>query len=341
MIRRSFVKGIAACAAFLSLGLAVTAQAQTINGSGATFPGPIYNKWIADYKAANPGVSINYQAVGSGQGIANYKAGLSFFGATDAPMTDADLAGVQPTLHIPTVAGAVVLAYNIPGVGSGLRLAPDVIADIFERKITNWADPRIKKDNPSVPAQAIVVVHRSDSSGTTNIFTSYLSAVSDSWRGGPGTGKSVSWPTGVGGNGNPGVANLVRTQRGAIGYVELTYALQNKIGYASVRNAAGNWVEPSLASTQAAAEAGVGRAKSDVRVSIVNGPGKNTYPIVGFTYLLVPKNPRDKATGRALVNFIKWALGPGQTSAEALNYAALPKAIVDINLRALNSVSVK
>ena len=338
MLRKILQKCAAISASLLLFGAMCAARSQTINGAGATFPAPIYQKWFTDYHNANPGVTFNYQAVGSGQGIAYYKGGTVFFGATDAPMSDADLNGVQPTLQVPTVAGAVVLAYNIPGIGSGLKLSGDVIADIYLKRIKSWDDPRIKRDNPAVPAVPIVVVHRSDGSGTTNIFTSYLASVSNDWRGGPGIGKSVSWPAGVGGNGNPGVANLVRTQRGAIGYIELAYALQNKIGYAEVRNAAGAWVAPTIASTTAAVEAGAGRTRSDVRNSIVNGPGKNSYPIVGLTFLLVPKNPRDKASGRALVNFIKWAMGPGQAEAEGLNYARLPKALVDVNMKALNSI---
>ena len=338
MLRKAFLKGAATGAAFLSLGATGGARAQTINGAGATFPAPIYQKWFADFHAANPGVTFNYQPVGSGQGIAYYKAGTVFFGASDAPMIDADLNGVQPTLQIPTVAGAVVLAYNIPGFTGSLKLSPDVVADIYLKRIKSWDDPRIKRDNPTVPAAPIVVVHRSDGSGTTNIFTNYLAAVSRDWAGGPGIGKTVSWPAGVGGNGNPGVANLIRSQRGAIGYIELTYALENWIGYAALKNAAGAWVEPSIASTAAAVEAGAGRLRSDVRNTIVNGPGRKTYPIVGLTFLLVPKSPRDKAQGRALVSFLKWAMGPGQAEAEKMNYGRLSAALINNNFKALNGV---
>jgi phosphate transport system substrate-binding protein len=340
MIRRAILKGAVVGAALLSLGLAGSARAQNITGAGATFPDPIYKKWFQDYHAQNPGVTFNYNAVGSGVGISQYKAGTVFFGATDAPMTDADLSTTQPTVHVPTVAGAVVMAYNIPGVGPGLKLSGPVIADIYEKKITTWNDPRIAKDNAGVrlPALPIFVVHRADGSGTTFIFTSYLSAVSPSWRSGPGAGKSVSWPTGVGGAQNPGVATMVSHQPGAIGYVELTYALLNRIAFASVKNKAGAWVTPSIASVTAAADAGAPRMKSDVRVSIVDLPGKDVYPISGFTYLLVPKNPKDKAAGRALVNFIKWAMSTGQAEAPTLNYAPLPKSVVGINNAAIAAI---
>ncbi len=340
MLRREILKGAALGAAVLSLGIPGAAKAQTVTGAGATFPDPIYKKWFQTYQAANPGVTFNYRAVGSGAGIALYKQGTVFFGATDAAMTDADLSSTQPTLHVPTVAGAVVLAYNVPGIGPGLKLSGNVIADIYEKKISAWNDPRIAKDNRGVnlPATPIFVVHRADGSGTSFIFTSYLSAVSPGWRSGPGAGKSVNWPTGVGGNGNPGVAAFVSHQPGAIGYVELTYALLNHISYASVKNRSGVFVAPSIASVTAAADAGAGRMKSDVRTLIVDLPGKGTYPISGFTYLLVPKNPKDKAQAKALVNFIKWAVGPGQAEAAGLNYAPLPKSVVAINERAIGGV---
>ncbi len=340
MTQRSIVWPLALGSAILCLCTGQIAWPQTINGAGATFPAPIYKKWFETYHQLNPEVTINYQAVGSGAGIALYKQGTVFFGATDAAMTDADLSSTQPTIHVPTVAGAVVLSYNVHGVGGGLKLAGDVIADIYEKKITIWNDPRIRRDNSGVnlPATPIFVVHRADSSGTSFIFTSYLSAVSPSWKSGPGTGKSVNWPTGVGGNGNPGVASFIGHQPGAIGYIELAYALQNRLGYASVKNRSGAFVEPSIASVTAAADAAAGRMKSDVRISIVDLTGKSTYPISGFTYLLVPKNARDKAQLRALVAFIKWAMGPGQAEAAGLNYAPLPKSVVAINERAIGTV---
>jgi len=339
-MKRKVLMGMAGFAVFLSIGISKMSCAQTINGAGATFPAPIYKKWFQTYHDQNPSVTFNYQAVGSGAGIALYKQGTVFFGATDAAMTDADLSTTQPTLHIPTVAGAVVMIYNVPGVGPGLKLSGEVIADIYEKKITSWNDPRIQRDNRGVniPPTPIIVVHRADSSGTSFIFTGYLSAVSPSWRSGPGIGKSVSWPVGIGGNANAGVAGLVAHQPGAIGYAELAYALQSRLQFAQVKNKAGNFVEASIASVTAAADAGAGRMKNDVRVSIVNEAGKNTYPISGFTYLLVPKNPKDKAQGRALVNFVKWAMGPGQAEAAALNYAPLPKSVAAINEHALGGV---
>lgn len=337
---KNLSRAISLSAAVLSLGIGNIAGAQTITGAGATFPAPIYKKWFETYHEQNPSVTINYQSVGSGAGISLYKQGTVFFGATDAAMSDADLSTTQPTIHVPTVAGAVVLSYNVPGIGPGLKLSGPVIAGIYDKKITAWNDPSIQRDNPGarLPATPIFVVHRADSSGTSFIFTSYLSAVSPAWKAGPGTGKSVQWPTGVGGNGNPGVAAFVAHQPGAIGYIELTYALLNRLSYASVRNRSGVYITPSIASVTAAADAGAPHMKSDVRVSIVDLPGRDVYPISGFTYLLVPKNPKNKAEGRALVNFIKWAMGPGQAEAAGLNYAPLPKSVVAINERAISAV---
>jgi phosphate transport system substrate-binding protein len=343
MLRHTIAKTMTIAAVFLAVGAARPATAQNINGAGATFPYPIYKKWFDAYHQAHPNVTINYQSVGSGAGIAQYKAGTVFFGATDAPLSDAEYASMpQPTLHIPTVVGSEVLAYNIPGVGPGLRLSGDVIADIYLGKIKTWNDPRIQKQNPSLslPAQAITVVHRSDGSGTTYIFTSYLSAVSGEWKSKVGPGKSVNWPTGLGGNGNAGVAGLVRMSPGAVGYVELAYAVQNRLTYGPVRNRAGNYVLASIATTTDAANAGVARMAKDIRVSVVDGPGVNTYPIAGFTYLLVPKNPKDSARGRALVDFLHWAMGPGQQMAEQLLYAPLPRSVVALNERALGQVRI-
>jgi phosphate transport system substrate-binding protein len=331
-------------AALAAVAAGVSAGAQTINGAGATFPYPIYSKWFQAYTQAHPNVKFNYQAIGSGAGIAQYKAGTVFFAATDAPLSDAEYASMpQPTVHIPTVAGAVVLAYNIPGIGPGLRLSGDVIADIYLGHIKTWNDPRIQKENPNItlPPTNITVAHRSDGSGTTYIYTNYLSAVSGEWKNKVGAGKSVNWPTGLGGNGNNGVAGLVRGSQGAIGYVELAYAVQTKLVYGPVKNKHGNYVLASTASTAAAAAAAANDLKKDVRVSIVNGAGANAYPISGFTYLLIPKAPKDAATGRALVDFLKWAIGPGQPMAETLLYAPLPAEAVQINERAIASIKVK
>lgn len=326
--------------AALAIGIARPAAAETIDGAGATFPYPIYTKWFQAYHEAHLGTTFNYQPVGSGAGYAQYKAGTVFFGASDAPLTNAELSAVPGTLHIPTVAGAIVLAYNIPGVGPGLRLSGDVIAEIYLGKIKTWNDPRIAKLNPriSLPAQNITVAHRADGSGTTYIYTHYLSAVSSEWRNKVGAGKSVSWPVGLGGNGNPGVAGLVKSSPGTVGYVELAYAVQNRLNYGPVRNRSGNYVLASIETTREAANQGAARMGRDVRVSVVDGPGVNTYPIVGFTYLLVPKQPRDTTKGRELVEFLRWAMGPGQKMAESLLYSPLPESVLRINERAIASI---
>lgn len=333
----SMVAGIA------TLGAATGASAQTINGAGATFPAPIYQKWFANYKAAHTNVKFNYQAVGSGAGYAQYKAGTVDFGASDAPLTNAEVGAVPwPTLHIPTVAGAVVLAYNIPGIGPGLRLDAAAVSGIYLGEIKTWNDPRLTKLNPnlSLPGSTINVVHRSDGSGTTYIFTNYLAAVSGDWKEKVGAGKSVSWPVGLGGNGNAGVAGLIKASPGSIGYVELAYATTNKLPFGPVKNKSGNFVLASTATTTAAADAAVGAMKKDVRVSIVNGSGANAYPISGFTYLLVSKSPKDAAKGKALVEFLQWAMGPGQEMADDLYYAKLPQSAVAINNQALGQVRV-
>ena len=273
-----------------------TAQAQKLTGAGATFPYPIYSKWFSEYSAAHPGVEINYQSIGSGGGIRQVTAGLVDFGASDGPMTDEQLAASKVKLiHIPTVLGAVVPIYNVPGAGD-IRFSPEVLADIFLGKISTWNDARIAKDNPGVklPDQKIIVVHRSDGSGTSYIFTDYLSKVSKEWAGGPGKGTSPSWPVGVGGKGNEGVAGLVRQLPGAIGYVELIYALQNKISYGEVKNAAGTWVRASIAGVTEAA-ASIKQLPADYRVSITNAPGKEAYPISSFNWLLIPTHPTDAA----------------------------------------------
>ena len=344
-MRQFEMKSAAAKAAFaISMAIAAAsapAVAQDLKGAGATFPYPIYSKWFFEYHKEHANVNITYQSIGSGGGIAQYKAGTVDFGASDAPLSDAEAASMpQPTLHIPTVVGSEVLAYNIPGVGPGLRLSGDVIADIFLGKIATWNDPRITGQNPNVklPASAISVIHRSDGSGTTYIFTNYLSAVSPAWRSGPGAGKSVNWPTGIGGKGNEGVSGLVKNTPGAIGYVELAFAVQNRLPYGPIKNRAGNYVLASIATTTEAANAAAGRMSRDVRVSIVDGPGANTYPIAGFTYLLVSKTPRDMAKARALVDFLKWAMGPGQGMAEGLLYAPLPKAVVAMNERSFGQI---
>ena len=314
---------------FLMLAMSV-AQAQKLTGAGATFPYPIYSKWFSEYSAAHPGVQINYQSIGSGGGIRQVTSGLVDFGASDGPMTNEQLAASKIKLiHIPTVLGAVVPVFNIPGVHD-LRFSSEVLADIYLGKINDWADPRIVKDNPGVrlPNQKIIVVHRSDGSGTSYIFTDYLSKVSKEWAGGPGKGTSPSWPVGVGGKGNEGVAGLVRQLPGAIGYVELIYALQNKISYGEVKNPAGNWVRASIEGVTAAA-ASVKQMPADYRVSITNAPGAQSYPISSFTWLLVPVRSADPAKGRVLKDMLSWIVKSGEGQAAGLSYAPLPPSVVE------------
>jgi phosphate transport system substrate-binding protein len=314
-------------------------QAQKLTGAGATFPEPIYSKWFSEYSAAHPGVTINYQAIGSGGGVRQMTAGLVDFGASDMPVTDEQLAGSKSKLtHIPTVMGAVVPSFNIPGV-SDLKFSPDVLADIYLGKIANWNDPRIAKDNAgvSLPNLKIIVVHRSDGSGTSYIFTDYLSKVSNDWANGPGRGASPSWPVGVGGKGNPGVAGLVRQLPGAIGYVELLYALQNHISYGEIKNAAGNWVKASIDGVTAAA-ASIKQMPSDYRVSITNAPGKDAYPISSFTYLLVPLKFPDAEKGKVIKDMLSWMINSGEAEAAGLSYAPLPKSVSDKVLKTIYSL---
>jgi phosphate transport system substrate-binding protein len=316
-----------------------TAQAQKLTGAGATFPYPIYSKWFSEYSAAHPGVEINYQSIGSGGGIRQVTAGLVDFGASDGPMTDEQLAASKVKLiHIPTVLGAVVPIYNVPGAGD-IRFSPEVLADIFLGKISTWNDARIAKDNPGVklPDQKIIVVHRSDGSGTSYIFTDYLSKVSKEWAGGPGKGTSPSWPVGVGGKGNEGVAGLVRQLPGAIGYVELIYALQNKISYGEVKNAAGTWVRASIAGVTEAA-ASIKQLPADYRVSITNAPGKEAYPISSFTWLLIPTHPTDAAKEKVIKDMLSWIVNSGENEVEALSYAPLPKSVKDKVLKTIYSL---
>ncbi|HVP54511.1 MAG TPA: phosphate ABC transporter substrate-binding protein PstS [Candidatus Eisenbacteria bacterium] len=317
--------------------LACCALAQTqLNGAGATFPYPIYSKWFNEYHNLHSDIQINYQSIGSGGGIRQVTAGTVDFGASDGPMTDEQLAQSKvKLLHVPTVLGAVVPAYNIPGVSGEVKFTPDILAGIFLGKITNWSDASIAKVNPDIkfPSQAITVAHRSDGSGTTYIWTDYLSKISPDWRDTVGKGTSVKWPVGVGGKGNEGVAGLIRQLPGSIGYIELIYALQNKINYGSVRNSSGQFIKASLESTTAAA-AGV-KVPADFRVSITNSPAKTAYPIASFTWLLIPTNPTDQNKGKILKDFLFWMLDQGQSMTEALSYAPLPKAVVELEKAAI------
>jgi phosphate transport system substrate-binding protein len=316
--------------ALLCLALAVPAVGQTtLNGAGATFPYPMYSKWFSDYHKLHPDVEINYQSIGSGGGIRQVLAQTVDFGAADVTMTDEQLSQAKvKILHIPTVLGAVVPAYNVPGVTGDLRFSAEVIADICLGKITSWNDPAIVKDNPGVklPAQSIVVVHRSEGSGTNFIFTDYLSKISSEWAGGPGKGASIKWPVGLGAKGNEGVAGMIRQMDGAFGYLELIYAAQNHIPYGTVKNAAGSWVKASLEGTTAAA-ASVKNMPADFRVSITNAPGKDAYPISSFTWLLVPTQSKDQARGKIMVDFLTWMLDDGEKMTEALDYAPLPDSV--------------
>ena len=325
------------------LGLLVfamsAAQAQKLTGAGATFPYPVYSKWFSEYAAAHPGVEINYQSIGSGGGIRQVTAGLVDFGASDMPMTDEALAGSKVKLvHIPTVLGAVVPVFNVPGA-SAIRFSGDVLADIFLGKISMWNDARIAKDNPgvSLPDQKIIVVHRSDGSGTSFIWTDYLSKVSKEWEDGPGKGTSPAWPVGVGGKGNEGVAGLVRQLPGAIGYVELIYALQNHIAFGQVKNAAGAWVTASIDGVTEAA-ASIKQMPADYRISITNAPGKDAYPISSFTYLLIPAHATDPAKGKVIIDLLSWIINSGESEASSLSYAPLPKSVAEKVLKTVYSL---
>jgi phosphate transport system substrate-binding protein len=311
--------------------LALPAFAQTtLNGAGATFPYPMYSKWFSEYHKLHPDIQINYQSIGSGGGIRQVINGTVDFGASDGPMTD-DMMKEAKTkiLHMPTVLGADVPAYNIPGVNAELKFTPEALAGIFLGKITKWNDKAIVSVNPGVnlPDKDIIVVHRSDGSGTTYIWTDYLSKISPEWQSQVGTGTSVKWPIGLGGKGNEGVAGSIRQLQGSIGYVELVYAVQNNISYGSVKNAAGNFVKASLESVTAAA-ASAPKMPADFRVSITNAPGKDAYPISSFTWLLIPEQSKDPARGKILADFLNWMVTDGQKMTAALSYAPLPENVV-------------
>ena len=321
MIRRIVLMCVAVALALPALGQT------TVNGAGATFPNPMYQKWFSEYHKAHPDIQFNYQSIGSGGGIRQVLAQTVDFGASDGPMTDEQLAQAKTKiLHIPTVLGAVVPAYNVPGVATELKFTPEALAGIFLGKITTWNDPAIAKANPGVnlPSQPIIVIHRSDGSGTTYIFTDYLSKVSSDWQNGPGKGTSVKWPVGLGGKGNEGVAGLIRQMQGGIGYIELIYAVQNKIDYGSVKNASGTFVKASLESVTAAA-ASAKSMPADFRVSITNAPGKDAYPISSFTWLLIPEKSKEAAKGKILADFLTWMVDDGQKMTAELTYAPLPE----------------
>ena len=326
-----------------ALGATVAAQKVQITGAGATFPFPIYSKWFSEYNKKNPNVEINYQSLGSGAGIRQLSSQTVFFGATDGPMTDDQLQSAPGRiLHFPTVLGGVVPVYNIPGVNTELKFTGPVLANIFLGAITKWNDPQIAKLNPGVnlPATDITVVHRAESSGTTYIFVDYLGKISPEWKKKVGVATSVNWPVGVGGKGNEGVSGLVTQTPGAIGYVELIYAIQSKISYGSVQNMSGKFVKASTDTVTAAAAAAAKQMPADFRVSITNAPGDDAYPISSFTWLLFYESPKDKGQAKVMVDFLKWALTEGQKFAPELGYAPLPKDVVDLEMKAIPKIKL-
>jgi len=312
-----------------------------VNGAGATFPYPIYSKWFDEFHKAHSDVQINYQSIGSGGGIRQLAAGTVDFGASDQPMNDEQLRKQKTrVLHFPTVMGAVVPTYNIPGVAGELNFTPEALAAIYLGSVTKWNDPAIQQANKAVklPAKAIVLVHRSDGSGTTFIWTDYLSKVSPNWKAKVGAGTSVNWPVGLGAKGNEGVAGLVKQTPNSIGYVELIYAIQNKMAYGRVKNSVGAFVKPSLESVTAAAAGAAKGMPDDFRVSITNAPGNAAYPISSFTWLLIPDRITDGAKKKAIVGFLHWMLGAGQGMSDPLHYAPLPKSVVAKELKAISQI---
>ena len=330
----------------IALGaLAAVAAALSLTGAGATFPYPMYSKWFSDYHKMHGDIEINYQSIGSGGGIKQITEGTVDFGASDGPMNDEQLAEFKTKrkcdlLHFPTVMGAVVPTYNIPGVTGELNFTPEALAGIYLGKITKWNDPAIAGANPGVklPNSDIVVVHRSDGSGTTFIWVDFLAKVSPEWKTKVGVKTSVNWPVGLGGKGNEGVSGQVKQTENSIGYVELIYAIQNKMPYGKVKNPAGVFVKADLASVTAAAAGAAANMPEDFRVSITNAPGKASYPISSFTWLLVPNRFQDAAKKKAVMEFLTWMLGPGQKMTEALSYAPLPKVVVAKEMKAISKI---
>jgi phosphate transport system substrate-binding protein len=326
---------------FLCLSLALPVLGQTtLNGAGATFPYPIYSKWFSEYNKLHPDVQINYQSIGSGGGINQLKAGTVDFGASDMPLDDEKAKQIPvPFVQLPTVVGSVVPSYHVSGVSGELKFTPQALAGIYLGKIINWNDKAIASANPDVklPDKAIVVIHRSDGSGTTFVWTDYLSKVSPEWKSGVGSATSVNWPVGLGGKGNEGVSGLVRQMDGSLGYVELIYAMQNNITFGSVQNAGGAYVKASLQSTTAAA-AGAKFKPGDFRVSITNPSSKDAYPIASFTYLLVPTKWKDANKGKIMADFLNWMLDNGQRMVEQLYYASLPETLVGMEKKEVQKV---
>jgi len=313
-----------------------------LHGAGATFPNPLYQKWVSEYEKVQPNVRLDYQSIGSGGGIKQIKEQTIDFGASDAPMKDEDLKSAPAEiLHIPTVLGAVIITYNLPTLNQPLRFSPEVVADIFLGKITKWNDPKVAADNPGVtlPAQNITVVHRSDGSGTSAVFTDYLSKVSPEWKDKVGSGTSPSWPVGLGGKGNEGVTGQVKSTPNTIGYVELAYAVQNSLPVAQLKNASGSFVTPSIDSVTAAAAASAGNTPDDLRMNITNAPGAQSYPISSYTYILVYKDQKDAGKGKAIVDFLWWGIHDGEAFSKPLQYAPLPADIVKRAEAKINAVT--
>src|SRR5215216_1329768 len=316
--------------------------AVSLQGAGATFPNPLYQKWLSEYSKLHSNVRIDYQSIGSGGGIKQLKEQTVDFGASDAPMKDDDLkSAAGEVLHIPTVLGAVVITYNLQNINQPLRFSPEVVVDIFLGRINKWNDPKIVADNPGVtlPANDITVVHRSDGSGTSAVFTDYLSKISAEWKDKVGTGTSPSWPIGIGGKGNEGVTGQVKNTPNTIGYVELAYAVQNKLPVAHIKNSSGNFIEPSIDGVTQAAAGSAGSTPEDLRVSITNATGAQAYPISSYTYILVYKDQKDAAKGKALVDFLWWGIHDGEAYAKELQYAPLPADIVKRAEIKINSVT--
>ena len=332
----------AACGPRGGGGPAGGGPAARVQGAGATFPAPLYFKWANEYKSVNASAAIDYQSTGSGAGVKQFTEGTIDFGATDMAMSDDELKKVQgEVVHVPTVLGAVVLTYNLAGVAQPLKFSPATVADIFLGHVKKWNDPRIAADNAGVqlPDTQIGVVHRSDGSGTSAVFTDYLSKVSPEWKEKVGTSKAPTWPTGQGGKGNEGVTGMIKQQPNTIGYVELVYAKQNRLPVALIKNSAGNFVEPSLDAITAAAAESVATTPEDLRVSITNAAGAQAYPIASYTYILVAKEQKDAAKGKALVDFLWWGLHDGAPHARALDYAPLPADILKRVEAKLNAIS--
>lgn len=347
--RRSVIASLAAAVVALSLTACKSSsgpQTISLNGAGSTFANPLYSAWGSAYAQLHPGTEINYQSIGSGGGIRQVIAGTVDFGGTDGPMTDQQLAEAKSKLgtdilHFPVALGADVPVYNIPGVTAALNFTPEALAGIYLGKITKWNDPEIAKANPgvSLPPSQIVVCHRSDGSGTTYVWVDYLAKVSPEWKSKVGVSTSVNWPVGIGGKGNEGVAGFVRQSPNSIGYVELVYAIQNKMTYGQVKNASGKFIKADLNSLTAAAAGAVQNMPDDFRVSITNAPGDNSYPISSFTWMLVPRDFKDKTKGAALRAFLQWGITDGQKNTEPLSYAPLAKPVVDKELQAIKTLT--